>query len=220
MTDSNNDTVDPEALNVLDYWFGEENLSVTSNSAASTANATPQPRFKLWFSGGQKVDDDIRARFSAIISRAETGQLQHWQDSAHGALALIIVLDQFPLNAYRRTARAFHLGDLALPVCHRGLDKGYDRRFNVMEKLFFYLPLEHSEDKNDQRQSLELFQVMHETSEGAHKEFTKKTLESAQEHYDIIERFGRYPFRNKVLERESSAEEIAWLNENPGRFGQ
>lgn len=220
MTDSNKSVIDPEALEILDYWFGKDNLSLCQPDTESSANAKPQPRFKLWFAGGKQVDDDIRSRFEPIIDSAETGLRDHWRHSPHNALALIIVLDQFPLNAFRRTARAFRLGDLALPVCQDGLRQGFDRHLNVLEKLFFYLPLEHSENADDQQQALHLFTQMHQDSPTEYKEFTRKTLESAQEHFDIIREFGRYPFRNRLLNRESTAEELAWIEANPGRFGQ
>jgi len=218
MTNANNGRLDPEALRVLDYWIGHDNLS--PDDTATQPMTTPTPRFKLWFAGGNKVDEEIRTLFEATINNADVGQLDHWQHSPKGLLALIIVLDQFPLNAFRKTARAFHLGDKAVPLTHEGIERGFDQSMNVLEKLFFYLPLEHSERISDQRLSLELFQVMHKDSPPEHQEFTRKTLHSAQEHFDIIEQFGRYPFRNGVLGRESTEEELAWLEANPGRFGQ
>lgn len=218
MTNSNNGGLDSEALKVLDYWIGLDNLSPDGD--VTQPIVTPTPRFKLWFAGGKKVDDEIRGLFETTIDNAETGQLDHWSHTSKGLLALIIVLDQFPLNAFRKTARAFHLGDKAVPLSRKGIERGFDQSMNVLEKLFFYLPLEHSELISDQQQSLELFQTMHKNSPPEHQEFTRKTLQSAQEHFDIIEQFGRYPFRNAVLDRKSTEEELAWLEANPGRFGQ
>lgn len=191
--------------NVIQFWFG---------------GSSEKDRLKLWFGGGSAVDDEIREKFGPLILRAEAGTLDDWQTTALGCLALIIVTDQFPLNVYRKTARAFDIGEQAVDVCKHGLAQSFDRALSIAERSFFYLPLEHSEGLANQDLSVKLFQQLHEDADIEQKSMTEKALEYAIEHRETIRQFGRYPYRNEVLGRESTSAEVAYLGDNPKRYGQ
>lgn len=159
-----------------------------------------------WFRKDRAVDEKIRARFGDLhdsfiqsVPRAVTA-------TAQGALAGIIVLDQFPRNLYRRSARAFQTDALALDVAKQAIDAGFDRQVTEVQRVFFYLPFEHSEDRAMQARSQQLFTAL------GHAE----QLKYARQHKDIIDRFGRFPHRNKALGRKSTAEEEQFLKQNPG----
>lgn len=206
--DKNND-INQDIDRVLDFWFGEirDELPV-------------EPRLKLWFGGGQRLDEDIKQKFEPLVLSAAAGELSAWATSARGTLALIVLLDQFPLNIYRKTARAFAFEPMAIEICKIGLKQGFDKTLSLSERSFFYLPLEHSENPDDQNQSLRFFQQLHEDAPERHREFTKKTLDYAIDHHNTILKFDRYPYRNAVLGRESTAEELLYLADNSSRYGQ
>jgi len=201
-------TSDPDLTRVHTYWFGDG------------AEADTSSRSKLWFNGGTEVDDHIRQNFGDLVVQGIEGQLMHWCATPKGTVALIVVLDQFPLNAYRKTAQAFAGEAQAVDICLQGLARGDDRQLSVQERLFFYLPLSHSEAIEHQDQAVALFEQQVADADAEQKEFAGMALESAIEHREQIRQFGRYPFRNDVLGRESTAEELAWLGDNPSRYGQ
>lgn len=191
--------------NVIQFWFG---------------GTSDKDKLKLWFGGGLAVDNEIRAKFEPLILSAEAGALDDWQTTAQGCLALIIVTDQFPLNVYRKTARAFDFEERSVDVCKYGLAQSFDKALSITERSFFYLPLEHSEVLTNQDLSVKLFQQLHEDAGIDQKPMTEKALEYAVEHRETIRKFGRYPYRNEVLGRESTKAEIAYLGDNPKRYGQ
>lgn len=193
---------------VLDYWFG------------SDPSADLKTRSQLWFNGGKKVDDEIRNTFEPTIEAASMGALSEWLATAQGTLGLIVLLDQFPLNVYRKTAKAFASEQTAVEICLQGLEKEFDQQLSVVERLFFYLPLVHSENIDHQNQAVSLFEKLLGAAEGPEKTFAEHSLQSAVEHREQIRQFGRYPFRNEVLGRVSTEEEQAWLDDNPNRYGQ
>jgi uncharacterized protein (DUF924 family) len=173
-----------EVRDVLDFWYGQEF----------------RPH---WFARSPALDEQIRRRFGALVERAAQGQCAHWENSAEGALALLLCLDQFPRNMHRGTPRAFAADPLARAVSARALARGLDREFrNDDERIFFYLPLEHSENLDDQRRAVEL--VRSRTSEPVYLRF-------AIAHLEVIERFGRFPHRNAILGRPSTPEEEEYL---------
>lgn len=195
---------------IHEFWFGND----------------PSPDLKAlsvrWFQGGAELDTDIRETFGPTIEAAADGTLHHWQDTPKGTIALIVLLDQFPLNAYRKTAKAFAFEQTAVDICLKGIEQGFDQQLSIPERLFFYLPLVHSENIEHQNQAVTLFeQLVNSTSESdPERTFAEYSLKSAIEHREQIKRFGRYPFRNEVLKRQSTEEELAWLNDNPDRYGQ
>lgn len=151
-----------------------------------------------WFAHDPAFDAQLRTRFLALHEQALTGELDDYLDTPTGALALVLLLDQFPRNAFRGTARMFASDLEARMAAERALARGHDERVPDALRLFFYLPFEHSEDLADQERSVDLQEGMAEQS-------------WALEHRDIIRRFGRFPHRNALLGRESSPEERAYL---------
>jgi uncharacterized protein (DUF924 family) len=157
---------------------------------------------KRWFVKDAAVDAEIRARFQNLCSAAFAGTLGHWEDDASGALAHIIVLDQFPRNMFRGSAGAFAADPLARAAAGRAIDCGFDRQAAKAERPFFYLPYMHSEALADQERCCDLCRAAGD--EG--------TLKFAELHADIIRRFGRFPHRNAVLGRVTTPEEQAFLD--------
>ena len=201
--------MNPEINRVLDYWFGPiEN------------GTTLEKRNQLWFGGEPETDEYIRNHFEALVLQAERGELNDWTDTPRGTLALIILLDQFPLNMYRQSARAYDFEAKGLATCLHGLREEQHLALSYIEKVFFYLPLEHSENADHQKQAVALYLELKESAPDALQEHAQLTLDFAIKHKDIIDRFGHFPHRNAVLGRPSTAEEIEFLQDPSNRFGQ
>jgi uncharacterized protein (DUF924 family) len=156
-----------------------------------------------WFSKNESFDANFRQHFLDFHAAAARREYESWMDSAHGALALMILLDQFPRNCFRGNAHAYATDGLALHYARRAIEAGYDQAVPASLRMFFYLPFEHSEDPADQARSVEL----HRTLPGENPD------QWALLHQDIIARFGRFPHRNAVLGREGTAEEQRFLDE-------
>lgn len=155
-----------------------------------------------WFNKDVAFDDSVRARFIGTYEAAVAGKLNGWEATPEDALALVIVLDQFPRNMFRGSARAFAADPLARAVTDRALNRGFDRRVPLPERQFFYLPFEHSESIEDQERSCALCAATGDA----------ELLKWAELHADIIRRFGRFPHRNAVLGRVTTPEEQAFLD--------
>lgn len=160
-----------------------------------------------WFAKDDAFDAALRDRFEGAHHAAARGELESWLDSAEGALALVLLLDQIPRNIYRGSAHAFATDPLARRAAAHALAQDFDQAYPAALRCFFYLPFEHSEDARDQAESMRLFTLLRDA----------RYLHFAQLHADIIARFGRFPHRNACLGRVSTAAEIAFLNE--GGFG-
>jgi len=169
---------------VLSFWFEE---------------TKPAQHFKR----DDGFDDLVRARFGALHEQAAKGVHDGWMDNARSSLALIITLDQFSRNIYRDDARAFATDAKALTCAREAIAKDFDLKFPPNQQAFFLMPFMHAEDLTVQEESVALFR---DRQPGA------DNLSYAIEHRDIVKKFGRFPHRNKVLERQSTAEEIAFLN--------
>jgi uncharacterized protein (DUF924 family) len=196
-----------EARQVRDFWFGKLPL---------TAQALGQ-RLELWFPGDERADvarnwdGAIRARFGALVERAAVGELASWADSPRRCMSLILLLDQFPRNIYRGTARAFASDDQALAVTLSGMESAADAALDVVERLFFYMPLQHSEVREIQDESVTGYRRLVAEAPQELRSAFEDALNYAEQHRSIIERFGRFPHRNRVLQRVSTPEEVAWL---------
>ncbi|MCC0025448.1 MAG: DUF924 family protein [Zhengella sp.] len=175
---------------VLDFWFGE---------------LTP----KDWFNGSDALDMTITNRFATLHERLASGVPEDVWTSADAALAAVIALDQFPRNMYRRQPRAFATDTLAAQITRNAVDKGLDAALDADRKQFLYMPLMHSERLDDQERCVSLFEALGR----------EENLRFAREHRDVIARFGRFPHRNEALGRQSTADEIAYL-EKAERYGQ
>ena len=157
---------------------------------------------KRWFRKDAAFDSGFRARFLAAHELAAHGALGNWSDDPEGALALLILLDQFPRNAFRGSTQMFATDAQALQLAHRAIGAGFDQRIDADLRNFFYLPLMHSEDLNDQQQAVNLTETL-----------GPEPHRFAVMHRDIIDKFGRFPHRNAVLSRTSSPQEQRFLDE-------
>ena len=174
---------------ILQFWFEE---------------LTPDD----WFGGGEAVDGRIRERFRDLHEALREQVPESWRASRRGLLAAVIALDQFPRNMYRGDPRAFAADAVALGLAREALARGFDRELSNGERKFLYLPFEHSEDPAEQVRSVQLFTTL----EG------EDDLSYALRHKEIIDRFGRFPHRNKVLGRHSTPEEVEFLKEPGSSF--
>jgi len=154
-----------------------------------------------WFEKDAALDDEIRRRFLSTYEAAASGRLTDWEQNAEGALALLILLDQFPRNMFRGDARAFATDALARAVASRGILHGFDGAIPDM-RTFFYLPFMHSENPADQERAVSFYRAHNEA----------ENLKWAELHADIIREFGRFPHRNAVLGRVTTPEERAFLD--------
>ncbi|OKO83657.1 DUF924 family protein [Bradyrhizobium sp. AS23.2] len=155
-----------------------------------------------WYKHSDAFDAEVRRRFLALWQKAAAGDLAAWEASDEGALALVIVLDQFPRNMFRDTPEAFASDALARDVALRAIDRGADHRVDPVLLEFLYVPFMHSEHLSDQLHCVALFQNSQNT----------ENLKYAREHADIIRRFGRFPHRNRLLGRDTTEEEQAFLD--------
>jgi uncharacterized protein (DUF924 family) len=185
----------PTPAEVLLFWFG--------------GPPGQGKRHKHWFEKDAAFDEAIRQRFLALYEKAAAGELAHWRERPADCLALIVVLDQFPRNMLRGTARAFAADPLALDAARHAVAQGFDRTLSPVERLFVYLPFEHSESLEDQLMACALIEPLQAFEE------TEDAYRYALAHRDIIQRFGRFPHRNAALGRASTAEEIEFLKQ-PG----
>lgn len=168
---------------ILEFWFSEE---------AS----------KRWFDSTPAFDRLLRQRYESLWQRARRGELDDWRQSADGCLALVILLDQFPLNMYRGKADSFATEAQSREVARAALARGFDRSLPVERRAFLYMPFMHSEELADQERAVELFA----------QPGLEQSLRFARHHRDIVRRFGRFPHRNATLGRDSTADEIEYLN--------
>jgi uncharacterized protein (DUF924 family) len=190
------------------FWFGTETDDLAVIKECS----------HRWWSKKDSVDREIKLRFEPAMRLAREQALSHWAGEAQGLLALILLTDQFPRNAYRDTPEAFSFDSLASGWCWAGLQSGAHLDLRPIERVFFYLPLEHSESLSDQEQSVALYEeLIAAVGESMRSEF-EGFLWFAKRHEEIIRRFGRFPHRNRILGRESTPEEIAFLQEKGSSF--
>lgn len=193
---------------LLDWWFGP----------GLTAAEVAASRTKLWFAKQERQDDQAREQFGARVEQVLAGQLQGWQGDPGGWLATLLLLDQLPRMIFRDTPRAFAGDSLARPLALHGLTQGWDQQLRPIQRVFVYLVLEHAEDLALQNQAAQLFQGLLEQAATAECELFAGYLDYAERHQRVIARFGRFPHRNQILGRTSSAEESAFLLEPGSRF--
>ncbi|WP_100640268.1 DUF924 family protein [Marinobacter salexigens] len=194
---------------ILDFWFGELD-----------ENGLPDSHHRnRWFQSNRKFDQEIRRRFFSMVLFASEQGLDHWRKHAGGRLAEIILLDQFTRNIYRGVGLAFEQDKLANKLCKEAMHKGCDVALPPIQRAFIYMPLQHSERLDDQGLSVECYGQLVASTEGVLQEFLKSFLHSAQDHQEIIERFGRFPHRNQALGRPSTEAEDEYLR-TAQRFGQ
>ena len=203
-----------EARVVREFWFGRQALSASML----------EQRMRFWFGGSaperSRRDEQIRARFAPLLARALNGDLASWADGPRRRLSLILLLDQFPRNMFRGTARAFAGDAAALGLALSGMQSAADAALGVAERMFFYMPLQHAESREVQDESVAAYRrLLAETPPELQAVFAG-ALRSAENHRAIIEQFGRFPYRNPALRRETTREEQAWLAAGGEHYGQ
>ena len=195
---------------ILSFWFIEHELSAPQIDG----------RMDTWFGEDPVFDEEIAKAFAEDVDRASEGNLDHWAHKSKGRLALILLLDQFRRNIFRGTAEAFEKDKAALKFCVEGAMEKKDKGLAPIQKAFFYMPLQHAESRKVQAKSREIYQRLAEAVTPTYRETFETIAQFADLHADIIERFGRFPHRNKLLERENNPEEDEYLaGDSPG-FGQ
>ena len=193
---------------VLDFWFGEIN---------ELGCSSPEHR-KRWWTKSDAFDRAIKSHFLHEYEAVVAGERETWRNTARGTLAYIIVLDQFSRNMFRGTPEMFAADELAREACREGLDAGFDSELPFDERVFFYLPLEHSEEIADHHRCIELFDGLVDRCPEPLGGDAKNYLDYAQGHKAIVERFGRYPHRNETVGRASTPEETEFLKEPDSSF--
>ena len=195
---------------VLRFWFGD----LRENELP------PEEKQKTWWMKSEEFDRLVEEMFGDLVALAESGDLSSWLETPLGTLAFIIVTDQFPRNIHRDKPGAFSRDSLALRACRDGMEKGFDRGLHPVHRVFFYLPLMHSEDPETQRLSVKTYSGLEKEyeSEPRVRENLACSADFAGRHFDIIKRFGRYPHRNAALGRESTPGEIEFLKEPGSSF--
>lgn len=167
---------------LINYWFSED-------------------MSRHWFNSTETIDSQIRQRYESLWQHAADGQLDHWMESAQGCLALIIILDQLPLNMFRGQEKSFTTESQAIKVAHYAIAKGFDKLISKQQLAIFYMPLMHSENLQDQDLSIRCFEVAG----------LEENAKFARHHRDIVRRFGRFPHRNAILGRDSNELELEYL---------
>ena len=199
-----------EISEVLRFWFGD----------LREGELPDKEKQMTWWMKSEEFDNLVRKRFEKYVLLAEKGELSRWLETPLGALAFITVVDQFPRNIYRDTQGAFSRDSLALHACLEGIEKEFDRALHPVHRVFFYLPLMHSEDLDIQKMSVRKYSAL-ENEHASHpriRETLACSTDFAGRHFDIIERFGRYPHRNAALGRESTPEETEFLKQPGSSF--
>jgi uncharacterized protein (DUF924 family) len=188
---------------IHDFWFGP----LDENGLCAT------PRNSLWFGGSRETDELCRRRFGELVEQANRGELESWAERERGLIALILLLDQFPRNIFRNSPRAFAGDARALELSQRTVASGRYRRLPAIHQAFLLMPLEHHEELEVQEECVALFE---ELAAVTGSEQIAGFTRYAMAHREVIARFGRFPHRNGILGRESTAAELAWLATHEG----
>ena len=187
---------DPLHREVLEFWFGKE----------------PGPARGEWYRKDPKFDEEIRRRFGELHASAARRELEAWRASPEPMLALVVILDQFSRNLFRDDPRAFAQDAHALDCAEQAIARGDDLTLLPVQRQFLYMPFEHSERIEDQERACDFMRSLESFEE------TRGLVEWAVRHRDVVKRFGRFPHRNAILGRESTAGEAAFLREPGSRF--
>lgn len=201
-------TLTPEQ--VLEFWFDADPLDAVAMQA----------RMDVLFNVDPAFDAAVRRRCGGMVERALDGELEQWASNARGTLALVVLLDQMPRNIFRGTARAFAGDAQALVHALAGFERGFDRELSVIERVFLHMPLEHAEDIELQQRCVASYEVLHAEAPATFREITAAALQAGVDHHALVARFGRFPHRNAVLGRSSTAAETEWLSSNRTAWGQ
>jgi len=208
LTDADED-VSTLSEDILDFWFGDSLDSLDAIAA----------RRESWFVQSDVFDRAIETRFGSLPDRALRGEFDGWGREPRPALALVLVLDQFPRNLYRGDPRSFECDSKACEITLVAIEAGFDQKLHSLEASFLYLPLEHSEDLLLQDRSVELFEQLVSRAPVDLRPMFEGFFAYAARHREVIRQFGRFPHRNPVLGRRSTREELAYLESGGETFG-
>jgi uncharacterized protein (DUF924 family) len=192
---------------VLQFWFGDSPDDAEVSRRKS----------RLWWGGGHALDTLVRERFGLLRQQATAGQLD-WAGTPESWLALLILVDQFSRNIFRGDPRAYEQDPLARRWAQEGLDQGRDTQLRPIQRVFCYLPFEHSENLADQQRGVALNEALASSVPANQREIFENFARYARAHRDIVARFGRFPHRNKVLGRPSTEEELEFLKQPGSSF--
>lgn len=198
------------AEEILEYWFGD---------TVRDPSRVPG-RMGFWFDVDPRHDAEMRERWSDLVDAASDGKLDFWTRTPRGRLAVLILLDQMRRNIYRGTAEAFRRDGRARYLMRDGVSRLMDMKLTPIERVFFYMPLQHAESLDDQEMAVDRFLQLEREVASDHREIFAGFRKYAQKHRDIIARFGRFPHRNAILGRRDTPEEATWLAGGGDRFGQ
>ena len=214
LSESNGATLTDEDLaridEILSFWFMEQELSAPQIDR----------RMDTWFGENADFDHQIQTEFASDVESASNGELDHWADEPRGRLALILLIDQFRRNIHRNTAKAFSHDKIALKLCVEGAMEKKDKGLTPIQKVFFYMPLQHTESAKVQAKSVALFAKLADSVSPTYQETFLTVAQFAELHKDIIDQFGRFPHRNQLLGRDNTPEEDAYLAGDTPDFGQ
>lgn len=188
---------------VLHFWFGQVEETIVPT----------EHRARIWFGEDESIDKEIRDRFHEQVEAAYAGKLDDWTKMPHGQLALIIVLDQFARHVYRGSDKAFAQDAKALAICLDGMKHKCDHALSLIERVFYYFPLLHSENITHQEQSVKAYRTLVHLAFSETRVIFDSFSKFANHHFSVIQKFGRFPQRNAALHRESSPAELAFLKE-------
>jgi len=202
--------MDETIESVLTFWFGNGLNSVTIN----------EEKKAMWWGKNSGVDAEIEHRFQQLAQAVSRAELEHWRESAKGLLASIICTDQFPRNMFRDSGKAFAWDEKARSLAREAVATGVDKSLLTIQRVFVYMPYEHSESLEDQEECLKLFAELAEdaVTEGEPGDMYQSFVGFAKRHHEIIARFGRFPHRNHLLGRDSTDEEKKFLTQPGSSF--
>ena len=195
---------------IVTFWLSDSRDSPDRASA----------RRDWWYRGGPVVDEEIRARFGGLVPRALAGELADWPETPDGALALVLLLDQFTRHLGRGTVEAYAGDPCAFEIVNHSIDRGLDHALHPVARIWLYHPFHHSEDVAEQGRGLGLLRALGRDADPAWHGYLERSIKGWTRHHDIVARFGRFPHRNAVLGRDSTEEERAYMAAGGESFGQ
>ncbi len=194
---------------ILSFWFGD--VTIIFHHI--------EERLDLWFRSKPHHDVEIKKLFATDVEKAANGDYDDWANEPRGQLALIILLDQLPRVIYRHHPDAFRTDAEAMQVVLDGIKKQHDEKLTPIERVFFYMPFQHTEDLELQKKGVQLFKELYqENSDSEQQCYFERFYDFALRHYNVIAKFGRFPHRNQYLGRSTTPEELEFLKHTPGGF--
>ena len=199
-----------EIQRVLDFWFAGRELD----------SPRVDSRMERWFGSDDRLDGQIRDEFGELVDKASDGKLEDWDRTPEGRLALIILLDQFRRHMHRSSADAFKRDEMALKICVEGIEAGVHEKLTPVQRLFFFIPMQHAESLPIQKKSVDVYRALADSVTETMRETFLTALHFAELHHDIVAAYGRFPHRNRVLRRKNTAIEATYLAGDSPSFGQ